>query len=142
MSTLLFHGTSAARLERILSDRRLRLNHHRKLSLTTERAVAEYFAAKAAHADRDKHLPKGAIIVLDGLKLWTRYDLREFSDPTALGGPGSCNWEMELASLDDIPLEGVLVGVTPLAAERYQDFLEGGDGPFKELPDPDWGDRW
>jgi hypothetical protein len=56
---VLYHGTSTARLKHILVEDRLRRATvgDRKIALTTERSVAEYFACNAVFAD--KHDPPG-----------------------------------------------------------------------------------
>jgi hypothetical protein len=49
---VLFHGTSTYRLKEILRENRLRLPQvgDEKISLTTERSVAEYFACNATQS--------------------------------------------------------------------------------------------
>jgi hypothetical protein len=54
---VLYHGTSTARLKRILEDGRLRraTTGDQKIALTTERSVAEYFACNAVFGDKHDH---------------------------------------------------------------------------------------
>jgi hypothetical protein len=134
MSWVLYHGTSTARLACILKDGGLRKPTwgDQKLSLTTERSVAEYFACNAVFGD--KHDPgRGAarneesnpvVLVVDGEGLLElNYDLSAFNDQ------GECDCENEIACWDDIePLDEVLMAVEPVPVppERYRVLIERG----------------
>jgi RNA:NAD 2'-phosphotransferase (TPT1/KptA family) len=64
---ILYHGTSSRRLAPILSENRLRVDR-KKLSLTTEFSVAEYFACNAVFADHHDHPNQDSaprVLVLD-----------------------------------------------------------------------------
>jgi hypothetical protein len=133
---VLYHGTSTARLKRILEDGRLRKATvgDQKIALTTERSVAEYFACNAVFGDRHdrpNEESSGVVLVLDGEGLLAlNFDLAEFRDP--IWGDGECNWENEIECWDESePLEEVLMGVEPIPAERYRDFIERGCAAFK-----------
>lgn len=84
---VLYHGTSTARLKRILEDGRLRKATvgDQKIALTTERSVAEYFACNAVFADkhdRPDQESSPVVLALDGEGLLAdNYDLVSFSDP-------------------------------------------------------------
>jgi hypothetical protein len=138
---VLYHGTSTARLERILGEDRLRRARvgDQKIALTTERSVAEYFACNAVFGDRHD-LPNeessGVVLVLDGEGLLVlNYDLVPFSDP--VWGDGECDWENEIECRDDIdPLEEVLIRVEPVPVQRYQDYIERGRDAFKPAIPP------
>jgi hypothetical protein len=115
---VLYHGTSTARLKRILADGRLRRATigDQKIALTTERSVAEYFACNAVFADKHDHPneeSRPVVLVLDGEGLLAlNYNLVPFSDP--YWGDGECDWENEIECWDDIePLEEVLMAVDP-----------------------------
>ena len=131
----LYHGTSTIRLQSILNESRLRRagSGDEKISLTTERSVAEYFACNAAHADRDKRNrvqggenSTGVVLILDGEgRLALNYNLNPFSD--AVWGEGECDWENEIECWDDIePLDEVLLAIDHVAPDRYQQFIEHG----------------
>jgi hypothetical protein len=126
---VLYHGTSTARLKRILEDGRLRraTTGDQKIALTTERSVAEYFACNAVFADkhdRPDQESSPVVLVLDGAGLLAdNYKLVPFSDP--IWGDGECAWENDIECWDDIePLEEVLMAVEPAPPERYRDFIE------------------
>jgi hypothetical protein len=132
---LLHHGTSTARLKSILKEDRLRISNpgDPKVSLTTVRSVAEYWACFAVFGDRHNRADEkssGVILVLDGEKLLARgYDLTEFRDD--IWGEGECDWENEIACWNDIDrLNDVLIAVEPLAPERYRDLEERGHNAF------------
>jgi hypothetical protein len=138
---VLYHGTSTARLKRILEDGRLRTSgtDDPKISLTTERSVAEYWAYLAVFGDRRNHPGEDSsevVLVIDGEGLLElNYDLSAFSDP--IWGDGECDWENEIACWDDIePLEEVLMAVEPVPTERYQVLIERGCEAFKPATPP------
>jgi hypothetical protein len=138
---VLYHGTSTARLKRILEDGRLRraTTGDQKIALTTERSVAEYFACNAVSADKHDHPDAESspvVLVLDGAGLLVlNYKLVPFSDP--IWGDGECAWENEVECWDDIePLEEVLMAVEPLPPEQYQVLIERGYGAFKPATPP------
>lgn len=92
---VLYHGTSTSRLNSILKEDRLRISNpgDPKISLTTERSVAEYWACHAVFGDRhdrsDKE-SKAVVLVLDCEKLLAAgYDLTEFRDD--IWGEGECD---------------------------------------------------
>jgi hypothetical protein len=122
---ILYHGTSTYRLKSIQCENCLRVSQpgEPKVSLTTERRVAEYFACNMVFADRHDHPDEQShpvILVLDGDGLdELLYDLEPFSDD--IYGDGKCDWEKEIACWDDIdPLEEVLIG-TDLVPEECLD---------------------
>jgi RNA:NAD 2'-phosphotransferase (TPT1/KptA family) len=84
---VLYHGTSTARLKRILEDGRLRTSgtDDPKISLTTERSVAEYWACHAVFGDRRNRTGEDSsevVLVIDGEGLLElNYDPSAFSDP-------------------------------------------------------------
>jgi hypothetical protein len=125
---VLYHGTSTARLKLILGENRLRkaTSCDRKIALTTERSVAEYFVCNAVFADkhdRPEEKSSAVVLVLDGEGLLSlNYDLAEFRDP--IWGDGECDWENEIECWDDIePLEEVLIRVEAIPPQRHQDFM-------------------
>jgi hypothetical protein len=137
---VLYHGTSIARLKRILEDGRLRTSgtDNPKISLTTKRSVAEYWACHAVFGDRHDRPGEDSsevVLVLDGEGLLElNYDLSAFSDP--IWGEGECDWENEIACWDDIePLDEVLIAIEPVAPERCQELVERGRAAF-EPPTP------
>jgi hypothetical protein len=83
---VLYHGTSTARPKRILEDGRLRASgtDDPKISLTTERSVAEYWAFHAVFGDRHDRPDEDSsevVLVLDGEGLLElQYDLVQRSD--------------------------------------------------------------
>jgi hypothetical protein len=128
---VLYHGTSTARLKRILAEGRLRRATigDQKIALTTERSVAEYFACKSVFGDRHDRPNEestGVVLVLDGEGLLAlNYDLAEFRDP--IWGDGECDWENEIECRDDIdPLAEVLITTEPVPSERYGEYIERG----------------
>jgi hypothetical protein len=138
---VLYHGTSTARLKSILRDGRLRASGtgDPKISLTTERSVAEYWACHAVFGDRRDRPGEDSsevVLVIDGEGLLElNYDLSAFSDP--IWGDGECDWENEIECWDDIePLDEVLMAVEPLPSERYQVLIERGYGAFKPATPP------
>ena len=94
----------------------------RKLALTPDRQVAEYFAHLAAGPYGDgRNAPgeesKPVVLVLDGegLALFN-YDLRTYSDPC--WGEGGCDWENEIACYRDIVcLDEMLIAVKEVPEE-------------------------
>ena len=132
---ILYHGTSTARLRRILADGILRISPtgDRKVSLTTERSVAEYFACNAVFGDERNYRgeeSKPVVLALDGEGLLElNYDLTPFNDPVY--GEGECEWENEIACWADIELDEILIGVEPVAVERLRDYREGGNNAFR-----------
>lgn len=111
----LYHGTTEMRLENILAEDRLRVKTvgPRKLALTTERSVAEYFACNAKYDDWHRGSDSEGnpvVLTLDGeVLLRHAYLLEGYSDP--VWGEGKCSWENEIACWYDIdPLKGVLLG--------------------------------
>ena len=142
---VLYHGTSTARLNRILEEDRLRRAAigDQKIALTTERCVAEYFACNAVFADRHDHPEEESgpvVLVLDGEGLLAlNYNVVPFSDP--VWGDGECDWENEIECWDDIePLQEVLLAVEPVVPERYpltgttQDEMSAGSGTLWATP--------
>lgn len=69
---ILYHGTSSTRLERILSENRLRVSPtgpDRELSLTTKLPAAQYFACNAVFGDhhfRKDETSRPRVLALDG----------------------------------------------------------------------------
>ena len=125
---ILYHGTSTYRLNSIQRENCLRLSPcgDPKVSLTTDRAVAEYFACNAVFADRHDHPGEESqpvILALDGDGLdELLYDLEPFSDD--IWGEGKCDWEKEIACWDDIdPLDEVLIGTEPLPEECLDNWV-------------------
>jgi hypothetical protein len=138
---VLYHGTSTARLKRILEDGRLRRPTFgdQKISLTTERSVAEYFACNAVFGDKRNYPDEESspvVLVFDGEGLLAdNYNLVPFSDP--YWGDGESDWENEIECWDDIePLEEVLMAVEPVPSERYQVLVERGHMAFKPATPP------
>ena len=137
-SWILYHGTSTARLNRILEDGRLRRSPFgdQKIALTTERSVAEYFACNAVSGekyDNPGEESSPVVLVLDGEGLLElNYNLVSFSDPI-LGRRG-----VRLGKRDSVlgPLDEVLMAVEPVPSARYQVFIERGDMPFKPATPP------
>jgi hypothetical protein len=106
----LFHGTSTPRWRSIQQSGVLRLptSGDLKISLTTDRGVAEYFADLAAWTDRTDRLGDGpgVIIVLSRSALEASgHRLTEFRDD--FWGDGECDWEEELACWSDIDISQV-----------------------------------
>jgi hypothetical protein len=95
----------------------------RKLSLTPDRQVAEYWAHIAAGSTGDgRNAPdeesKPVVLVLDGegLALFN-YDLKPYVDP--FGGKGACDWENEIACYRDIDcLDEMLIAIDEVREER------------------------
>ncbi len=119
-----------------MAEDRLRVSStgtDRKISLTTERGAAEYFACAALASDNhDRPDVKSGPVVLsfDGKGLLElNYELEEFSD--SVWGLGKCDWENEIACWSDItPLDATLIDIEPVADPRYQDFLKRRRGKF------------
>jgi hypothetical protein len=131
---VLYHGTSTARLKRILRDGRLRASRtdDPKVSLTTERSFAEYWACLAVFGDRRDR--PGEDSNGEGL-LELNYDLSGFSDP--VWGEGECDWENEIACWDNIEaLDEVLIAVEPVPAERCRELADRGRGAFEHVIPP------
>jgi hypothetical protein len=67
---ILYHGTSTYRLKAIQRENHLRPEPGTgKISLTTERSVAEYFACNAVFGDRHDHPDEESnpvVLVMDG----------------------------------------------------------------------------
>jgi hypothetical protein len=139
---VLYHGTTTYRLRSILKDGRLTREGigERKISLTTERSVADYFSNVALHGDKHDHPTEesaAVILVIDGEKLLALgYNLVPFSD--TCWGPGRCDWESEIACWDrDIEhLNEVLIAVEPVPPERFQVFVKRGRVAFKPAIPP------
>jgi hypothetical protein len=138
---VLYHGTSTARLKRILEDGRLRRATigDQKIALTTERCVAEYFACNAVFTDKHDHPDEESgpvVLVLDGEGLLAlNYNLVPFSDP--VWGDGECDWENEIECWDDIePLGEVLIAVEPVSPERQQAYNKRQRAAFKPAAPP------
>jgi hypothetical protein len=126
---VLYHGTSTARLKSILKEGRLHVSNpgDPKISLTTERSVAEYWACLAVFGDRHDHLDEessGVVLMLDGERLLAlNYHLTEFRDD--IWGEGECDWENEIACWDDIePFSEFLIAAEPVTSDRYQEITE------------------
>jgi len=136
IQNVLYHGTSTARLKQILADGCLRVPTvgDRKVSLTTERDVAEYWARLSVfgdkhdeHAHRLRGLPpdadaaesRGVVLVLDAGRLAAAgYELSPFSDD--IWGVGKCDWEREIASWGDIKLsQGMLLTVEAVVGDVH-----------------------
>ena len=133
---ILYHGTTSRRLRDILRENRLRLPQagDQKISLTTERSVAEYFASNAVFGDHRSHPDeesKPVLLLLDGAGLLAlHYELESFSDP--IWGDGECDWENEIACWTDIdPLDEVLIDIEPVLEERSQLYFERRHEPYK-----------
>jgi hypothetical protein len=110
-----------------------------KISLTTERSVAEYFACNAVFGDKRNYPDEESspvVLVLDGEGLLAdNYNLVPFSDP--YWGDGESDWENEIECWDDIePLEEVLMAVEPVPSERHQVLIERGCAAFKPATPP------
>ena len=138
---VLYHGTSTARLKRSLEDGRLRTSGtgDPKISLTTKRSVAEYWACHAVYGDRHDRPDEDSsevVLVLDGEGLLElNYDLNAFNDP--IWGEGECDWENEIACWDDIePLEEVLIAIEPVAPERCRELTDNGRAAFEPAVPP------
>ena len=139
---VLYHGTTTYRLRSILRDGRLTRSSigEQKISLTTERSVADYFSNVALHGDKHDHPSEesaAVILVIDGEKLLALgYKLVPFSD--TYHGPGKCDWENEIACWDrDIErLDEVLIVVEQVPPERFQVFLKRGRAAFKPVIPP------
>jgi hypothetical protein len=138
---VLYHGTSTARLKRILEDGRLRTSgtDDPKISLTTERSVAEYWAYLAVFGDRRNRPGEDSgevVLVIDGEGLLElNYDLSAFSDP--IWGESECDWENEIACWDDIePLEEVLIAVEPVPPEGCRELTDSGRAAFEPAVPP------
>jgi hypothetical protein len=139
---VLYHGTTTYRLKSILKDGRLSRQGigEQKISLTTERSVADYFSNVALHGDKHDHPDEestAVTLVIDGEKLLALgYKLVPFSD--TYHGPGKCDWENEIACWDrDIEhLDEVLMAVEPVPPERFQVFLKRGRVAFKPAIPP------
>jgi hypothetical protein len=138
---VLYHGTSTSRLNSILKEDRLRISNpgDPKISLTTERSVAEYWANLAVYGDRQDRSDResnAVVLVLDGEKLLAGdYDLTEFRDD--IWGEGECDWENEIACWDDIePYSDFLIAVEPVKSDRGLDLTEDGHKAFKPVIPP------
>ena len=123
---VLFHGTSTYRLKQILRENRLRLPQvgDEKISLTTERSVAEYFACNAVFGDRHDHPDEEShpvVLVLDGEGLVALlYELEGYT-----GGGEEYVWENEIGCWSDIdPLDEVLIDIERVPAHRARPYLE------------------
>ena len=123
---ILYHGTSSYRLDQILRENRLRLPQtlDQKISLTTERSVAEYFACNAVFGDqydRPSEKTKPVVLVLDGEGLVPlQYDLEGYT-----GDGEECDWENEIACWHAIdPLDEVLINVEEVPQERAQPYFK------------------
>jgi hypothetical protein len=108
----LFHGTSTPRWQSIQQDGALRLpsSGYRKISLTTDRSVATYWAKLASIVDRKEGRGDGpgVILVLSHSALETSgHWLTEFSDD--VWGAGECDWEREVACWSEIDIAQVMV---------------------------------
>jgi hypothetical protein len=124
---VLYHGTSTYRLKSILQEKRLRVSDvSRKLALTPDRLVAEYWAQLAAGPWGDGLGARGqeskpVVLVLDGegLALFN-YDLKAYSDPC--WGKGACDWENEIACYQDIDcLDEMLIAIEEAPEEHYRE---------------------
>ena len=123
---ILYHGTSSYRLDQILRENRLRLPQilDQKISLTTERSVAEYFACNAVFGDQYDRLSEKTepvVLVLDGEGLVAlQYDLEGWT-----GDGEECDWENEIACFHAIdPLDEVLIKVEEVPQERAQSYFK------------------
>src|SRR5215472_12933048 len=123
---VLYHGTSTRRLKEILREKRLRASAtgDRKVALTTEYSVAEYWASTAVVGDRHDYPDEDSrpvLLALDGEGLLElRYELEGHSDP--FWGDGECDWENELACWSDIDLDerdDLVISVEPVPQDRW-----------------------
>jgi len=117
----LFHGTSTPRWQSIQQDGALRLpsSGYRKISLTTDRSVAEYWAKLAPIVDRKEGRGDGpgVILVLSHSALETGgHWLTEFSDD--VWGAGECDWEREVACWSEIDIAQVMVAQSSSGGRR------------------------
>jgi hypothetical protein len=111
----IFHGTSQNRAKLILSENRLRPapTGTRTVSFTTDRMVADYFAAMSASCDAyeldDPSETTGVVLVLESdLMVAAGFPLYPFEDD--VWGVGACAWEKEFACPVAIhPLSAFLV---------------------------------
>jgi hypothetical protein len=95
-----------------------------KISLTTERSVAEYFACNAVFGDQYDRLSEKTepvVLVLDGEGLVAlQYDLEGWT-----GDGEECDWENEIACFHAIdPLDEVLIKVEEVPQERAQSYFK------------------
>jgi hypothetical protein len=129
-TSVLYHGTSTRRLKSIIAEQRLRIPPCgvRKVSMTTNFSVAEYFAFLAVMGDWSEHPESasgGAVLGLDGDKLRRRHGLRRFKDP--VWGKGECDWENEYACSSEIaPLRDVLLSIEHVPQKRLRRLIAEG----------------
>jgi hypothetical protein len=134
----LHHGTSTARLQSILKERRLRIakSGDPYVSMTTEKPVAQYFACGAAFGDqhdRPGEPAKPVVLVLDGERLLA-FGYKLFSTSSPVWGDGACDWENEISCASDIePMDDVLLDVEQVSDERVRDWHERGPSAFMSL---------
>jgi hypothetical protein len=140
---VLYYGTSSPRLKEINRDGCLRtsVQGDPKISLTTERCVAEYWACHAVFADHHDHPREESSpvdLVLNGERLLTDdYDLEECSDQIILPDEGECDWENEIACWEDIDRTAeVLIAVEPVPSQRYDDIRQYGWEAIQPKPIP------
>lgn len=118
---ILFHGTSTRRWRRIQKDGLLRVAPVglRVISMSEDPRVALHFAEMAVFGDRydSPRCRTGPIILAVNAKalLSKGYELVRLSDP--VWGEGACDWELEVASRINVPLDFVmetnLTGILP-----------------------------
>jgi hypothetical protein len=122
---LLYHGTTTLHLAQMRQDNVLRVSEtgDKKVALTPDRSVAEYFSLVALEIDRHDRpgeITRPVILVLDGEALvGQRYVMEAYSDDTF--GEEECDWENELACEDDIdPLHAILIRVETVPLDRFE----------------------
>ena len=112
---VLYHGTSVPRWLSIQGDGwfQLPVSGDPKVSLTPDRAVAEYWADLASRTDASEGRGNGSIIIELSMIALDRagYLLTEFCDD--IWGENQCDWEQEIACWSPIALvdDVVLVAV-------------------------------
>lgn len=121
----LYHGTSTRRLKEIRRENCLRMSAtgERKIALTTERSVADYFACNAVFGDllaRPGEKSEPVLLILDGEALVAdHYELEGYRD--TIMGDGECDWENEIACWSDIDdLTDVLLSIEPVSKSRWE----------------------
>lgn len=121
----LYQGTSTRRLKEIRRDNCLRISAtgERKIALTTERSVADYFACNAVFGDLLAHpgeKSEPVLLIIDGeARVADHYELEGYRD--TIKGDGECDWENEIACWSDIDdLADVLLSIDPVSKSRWE----------------------